>query len=148
MRRLMILAPLALAAAMALSGCGGKEPPPDQHVTDDAPGDFSRPMYARGTNPTWSLRISGSQLTLSRPGQPDLAVQAPGAVIQPNQASWTAVLPDHTTLKVVLYASSCADPVSGDADPFSAEVDLPGDGGLLGGCAYRIAASRPHIGSR
>lgn len=128
----MIVIPLLL-----LSACGGKKPA----ETDSEPAaatisDFSKPMYARGADPAWGLRIQGTTLTLSRGGQPDVVVTAPGAVIEPNKASWTATLPDGQTMTATLYTSDCIDPVSGATYLFSAEVSLPGSSPLAG-CAYR-----------
>lgn len=134
----MILAPLAL-----LAGCGDKsDSRPVSIAVPDNPSDFSRPMYAQGAAPAWSLTIRGTVLSLTRPGQPDVVVEAPGAVIQPNQASWSGPMSDGRPLKASLYASPCEDAVSGVSRPFSAEVGLP-DGVVLVGCGYRIAASGP-----
>lgn len=134
----MILAPLVLLAA-----CGDKnDGRPVSDVTPDNPSDFSHPIYAGGAAPAWGLTIRGAVLSLTRPGQPDISVQAPAPLIQPHQASWSAALPDGRTLKASLYASPCDDAVSGASRPFSAEVDLP-DGVTLVGCAYRIAAAKP-----
>jgi uncharacterized membrane protein len=134
----MILAPLVLLAA-----CGGKnDDRPVSSAVPDKPSDFSRPMYAQGAAPTWGLTIRGTVLTLTRPGQPVVVVEAPGAVIQPNQASWSGPMSDGRTLKASFYASPCEDAVSGVSRPFSAEVNLP-DGVVLVGCAYRIATAGP-----
>jgi uncharacterized membrane protein len=131
LRALMMIGPLVLLAA-----CGGKPPPEAPKPAAATVSDFSKPMYARGTDPTWGLTIQGTTLSLSRAGQADVIVTAPGAVIQPNEASWTATLPDGQAMKATLYASECIDPVSGTTYPFSAEVIMPG-AGPLNGCAYK-----------
>jgi uncharacterized membrane protein len=95
--------------------------------------NFSQPFDARGSNPTWGLTIRGVQLTLTREGQPPIVATAPGAVIQPSEASWTATLPDGQAMKVNLYASPCSDGVSDAKYSFSAEVVLP-DSSPLTGC--------------
>ncbi|HEX2801141.1 MAG TPA: hypothetical protein VHN73_03655 [Phenylobacterium sp.] len=137
LRVLTILAPLVLLAA-----CGDNNGRPVSSAVPDTPSDFSRPIYAQGANPSWSLTIRGTVLTLSRPNQADVVVQAPEAAIQPHQASWSGVMSDGRALKASLYASPCNDAVSGASRPFSAEVNLP-DGVILVGCAYPIATATP-----
>ena len=127
MRRLILL------AALALSACGPTEEPKSPAPPPDVAMNFSQPFDARGANPTWGLTIRGVQLTLSREGQPTVVATAPGAVIQPSQASWTATLPDGRPMKVTLYASPCSDEASGASYSFSAEVVLP-DASPLTGC--------------
>lgn len=135
MRRLIILAALALAA------CGGADKDPNAPAAaPDVASNFSQPLDARGADPEWGLKIRGRQLTLSQPNQPDLVGAAPGAVIQPHAASWTATLPDGRTMKVSLYASACSDGVSDVKYPFSAEVQLP-NAAPLDGCAGKPASA-------
>jgi uncharacterized membrane protein len=142
MRRLILVFAFALSS-LALGACGGggdKDPnaPP---VTPDAAADFRPPIDAIGSDGQWGLKIRGQQLTLSQANQPDLVGTAPGAVIQPHAASWTAALPDGQTMKVSLFASPCADAASGVTYPFSAEVQLPG-ATPLDGCAGKPVAKR------
>jgi uncharacterized membrane protein len=127
MRRLILL------AALALSACGKSEEPKTPGPPTDVAMNFSQPFDARGSNPTWGLTIRGVQLTLTREGQPPIVATAPGAVIQPSEASWTATLPDGQAMKVNLYASPCSDGVSDAKYSFSAEVVLP-DSSPLTGC--------------
>ncbi len=131
MRRLILL------AALALSACGKAEEP-KRPAPPDVAMNFSQPFDALGTNPTWGLTIRGGQLTLSREGQPTVVATAPGAAIQPSQASWTATLPDGRAMKVTLYASPCTDGASDYG--FSAEVQLP-DSSPLTGCGGPPAAA-------
>ena len=134
----MMLAPLVLLAA-----CGDKtDGRPVSSAVPDAPSDFTRPIYAQGAAPAWGLTIRGTQLSLTRPGQPDVVVQAPSPVIQPHQASWSGAMADGRSLKASLYASPCDDAGRGATHPFSAEVDLP-DGVTLVGCGYQIATKGP-----
>ena len=133
MRRLILL------AALALSACGKSEEPTSPPPAPEAPINAGQPMDARGTSPDWGLKIRGPQLTLNRPNQPDLVATASGAVIKPGQASWTGLLPDGQAMKVTLYASACSDGVSEATYKFSAEVVLP-DSSPLTGCAGPPAA--------
>jgi uncharacterized membrane protein len=142
MRRLIVL------TALALGACGGGDKASDDHpMPPDLASNFSQPLDARGTDPDWGLKIRGTALVLSQPNQPDVAGTAPGAVITAHAASWTAALPDGRSMKVSLYASSCADPVSGATYPMSAEVQLPG-ATPLGGCAGPPAAGRAAVAKR
>jgi uncharacterized membrane protein len=134
MRRLIVLTALALAA------CGKSEEPRNPGPPPDVAMNFNQPIDARGTDPDWGLKIRGVQLTLTRPNQPDLIATAPGAVINPSQASWTAALADGRSMKVSLYASPCADS-GGVQYSFSAEVVLP-DSSPLTGCGGPPAAPR------
>lgn len=137
MRAIWFLPLLALAACGKDDGPLPPTPPPPTSV------NFGQDIDAHGSDPAWNLKIrSGTQITLVRASQPDIAVVAPGAVISPAKASWTAPMADGRLLKVALYASPCTDFVSGQTYAFSAEVDLPGEG-PLGGCAGRPLAT-PH----
>jgi uncharacterized membrane protein len=135
MRRLIVLAALGLS----LSACGGSDTDPDAPKPHpDTASNFAQPIDARGGDPAWGLKIRGQQLTLNRPNQPDLVATAPGAVIDPHSAAWTATLPSGQTMKVSVYASACADAASGTSYPFSVEVLLP-DAAPLNGCATHPA---------
>jgi uncharacterized membrane protein len=140
MRRLMLLAAFALAA------CGKAEEPRPAPPAPDVAININQPLDARGTEPEWSLTIRGVQLTLSRPGTPDLVATAPGAVVLPSQASWTAAMADGRTMKVVLYTSACTEGVSETNYSYSAEVTLP-DASPLTGCAGPHAAP-PRVAKR
>lgn len=147
MRRLISLTVPMLAAPIlaigTLGACGDDKP--ESHPTPpDTPSNFAQAFDARGSDPDWGLKIRGQQITFSRPGQPDMAGVAPGALIQDHTATWTAALPDHRTMKVSLYASSCTDAASGATYAYSAEVTLP-DATPLSGCAgsAKAAAAAP-----
>jgi uncharacterized membrane protein len=139
MRRFIVL--LALGPILlGLGACGGPEKDPNGPPPPDVAANFSQPIDARGIEPSWGLKIRGTQLTLDRANQPSLAVTAPGAVITAHEASWTATLPDSQAMKVTVYASPCSDGATGASYPFSAEVELPGAAPLTG-CAGRPAAA-------
>ena len=134
MRRWAILGLFILAAC---SKGAGETPPP----VEPAAANFHQNFDARGADPVWGLTIRGRQLTLSRPGQPDVVATAPGLVIQTDQASWTAAIGDGRTIKVALYASSCSSGSDEATYPFAAEVDITGET-PLGGCAGKPAGRR------
>lgn len=110
----------------------------DASAAAPATSDFSQPMTAIGTEPFWSLSIDGTQFKLSRPGEPDLSAQAPGAAIRPGQATWAAASADGQRLAVTLYVSPCSDGMSDRAYPMTAEVTL-GSAPTLRGCAVKTA---------
>lgn len=124
---------------LALCACGDKEPTPTPPAPDVAL-NFSQPIDGRGGDPVWTLKVRGTQLTLARPGQPDMTAIAPGAVITAHASAWTGVLPNGEKMNVSLYASPCDDPVDGRQRPMTAEVTLP-DASPLSGCAG--PASKP-----
>jgi len=135
MRRLIVLAALALCA------CGGGDKDEGQPAAPDAASNFNGPIDARGATPQWSLKIRGLDFTLARDNQPDLAGHAPGATLSAHSAAWNVALPNGQAMKVSLYGSPCTDAVSGAVLPFSAEVQLPG-GAVLTGCAGKPAGTR------
>jgi uncharacterized membrane protein len=132
MRKTLVLSLLLLSACQ-------KEPDAPAPATPAGPtrSDFSGAIDARGTEPFWAMKIRGTQLTFSRPDMPDLVAQAPGAVIQPGSAAWTAKTPDGASLKVSLYVSPCSDGMSDTSYPMSAEVTL--DRNTYSGCAAKTA---------
>ena len=123
-----------LAACSSKGGIPGEVPP----TPEPAPVALGPDVNAHGSDPAWTLTLRhGTQMVLSRPGQPDLAATAPGGVVLAEQASWTGPLPDGRTIKLILYQSNCSDGPDGAAFPLSAEVDLPGET-PMGGCAQPL----------
>ena len=99
--------------------------------------DFSQPMTARGNEPFWAVTIEGVTLTLKRPDRPDLVATAPGAAIEPGQATWVAKSADGQQLTVTLRLSECSDGMSDLKYPMAAEVALLNE--TLHGCAAKTA---------
>lgn len=113
------------------------EPPTQAQATATQASDFSKPLLARGNEPFWSLKIDGTTFTLSRPGEADAVFTAPGAMIVPGKASWTAKAADGRTLTATLFVSDCSDGMSDMAYPMTAEVALGRD--TLRGCAAKVS---------
>jgi uncharacterized membrane protein len=132
------IAPLLLLALCACSK--DKESAKDRPVPDVAL-NFSQPIDAHSSEAGWTLKVRGTQLTLSQPNQPDLVANAPGAVITAHSAVWTAAMANGQTMKVSLYGSPCVETLGGPSWPMAAEVTLPGSS-PLGGCAGPAAAKR------
>lgn len=91
-------APAACLAALALCACqpqdpeGNAAPPPaDAPAATDAAApassggmDISQPITARGNEPFWAVAITdGTKFRLTRPDQPDVTAEAPGAALSP-----------------------------------------------------------------
>ncbi|MBS0331735.1 MAG: hypothetical protein JSS35_03120 [Proteobacteria bacterium] len=132
---------LAALACTALAACGRSPNATDNPpAPPDVAANFAQPIDAKAADGSWSLKVRDSQLTLSRYGQPDLTVSAPGAMIEPHQATWIASMPDNQKMTVKIYASPCTDPATTETHAFSAEVDLP-DTAPLSGCGDAVAGA-------
>ena len=130
---------LTMVALLALAACSPKHAAtPAAATPKGVVSDFSKPLDAHGTEPFWTLTIRGTTLTLTRPSQAALTAVAPGAVIQPSQASWTGKTADGREMRVIFYSSTCTDGMSERTYAYSAEVDLPGESPLTG-CADTAA---------
>jgi len=141
MKRLWPLSLLILAACQPQDPTGAPAAAPADApapATASPTSDFSQPMTAIGTEPFWSVALEGTRLTLTRPGEPDLIADAPGAEIRPGQAAWAAANPDGQRLSVTLYISACSDGMSDRTYPMTAEVTL-GSAPTLRGCAINTA---------
>jgi uncharacterized membrane protein len=146
MRRTIVVLMLLLA------GCDRWKParpeveaPTQAQTTATQASDFSKPILARGNEPFWSLKIDGTAFTLSRPGQADVLFTAPGAMIVPNKANWTAKAADGRTLVVTLFVSDCSDGMSDMAYPMTAEVTLGSD--TFRGCAAKASEMPKEAGA-
>ena len=135
MRKTLVLCLLLLSACQQEAPPAKPPPPPTPRAATVT--DFSGDIDARGNEPFWAVKIRGTQLTLSRPGLPDLVAQAPGAVIQPGAGVWTGKTADGATLNVTLYVSPCSDGMSDLRYPMAAEVTL--DRTTYTGCATKTA---------
>ncbi len=133
--------PVVMLAVLALAGCQAKAPPaPAEPAVRDPAGaviDISQPLTARGTEPFWNLTIDGAHFRLTRPDQPDLAIEAGGAVVQSGRATWVTKAADGRQVTVVLYAGDCSDGMSDTKYPYTAEVTLLDES--LHGCAGKTA---------
>ena len=136
------IAPIALASLGMLCACArsaaqpaetaAAAPPPAPAASGSAM-DISKPITALGTEPFWSLKIEGMRFRLSRPSQPDLTAEAPGAQMSPGRAVWEAKAADGQTLKVTIYNGDCSDGMSDRRYPMAAEIQLGQE--TLRGCA-------------
>ena len=141
-RSALPFAALALIAG-ALCACGkGKAPPMDNPPPPpDVAANFNQPIDAKGADGSWTLKVRGNDITLSRYAEPDVTATAPGAIIMPHEATWIAKMADSRTMTVKLYASPCSYPATTEVHGFAAEIELPG-ASPLSGCGDVVAAPK------
>lgn len=144
MHRPLVLCLLLLAACSPREAGDAPSQPTAQAAAPARVTDFSQDIEARGTEPFWALKIHGGALTLTRPDQPELTAQAPGAKIVPGRAAWTAQAADGRTLTATLYVSDCSDGMSDVRYPMAAEVKLGSE--TFNGCAAKAADMPPRAG--
>lgn len=139
----LTLAALALCACQPQDPDGQPAPPPADAPAAATPAstggmDISQPISARGTEPFWAVEITdGTKFKLTRPDQPDLRVEAPGAALSPGGATWVAKGAKGEQLTVTLKVGECSDGMSDLKYPMSAEVILLNE--TLKGCAAKTA---------
>ncbi len=150
----MMARPITLTLALlALSACQPQDPegkpaaPPADAPAASATAtpatasggmDIGQPITARGTEPFWAVEITnGVKFRLTRPDQPDLLAEAPGAAISPDGATWVAKGPNGEQLTISLKMAACSDGMSDLKYPMSAQVVLRNE--VLKGCAAKTA---------
>ena len=138
MRRLF-----AALSVLALAACSPAEAPaPPPAAPEPAPVlggvDLAKPVRALGTEPFWSVDLTGTEMVYTTPEPPELRAPRPEPVIQGTTATWEAETADGTTLKVTLIATECSDGMSDRTYPLTALVKV-GDLDLTG-CAASTAA--------
>ncbi len=133
----------AALAVLALAACSPAEAP-DQPDTPPAPTpvlggvDLAGPLRALGTEPFWSVDLTGTEMVYTTPEPPEQRAPRPDPQIQGTTATWEAETADGTTLKVTLIATECSDGMSDRTYPLTAMVKV-GDRDLTG-CAASTAA--------
>ena len=139
--RLLVLAALSSLALVSCSPSGDTEietsevaaPPPTL-----AGVDLSQPVRALGTEPFWSLELTGTDMVYTSPEPGELRAPQPAAVVQGTVAMFEAATADSQPMKVTLTATECSDGMSDRTYPLTAIVEL-GERTLTG-CAASTAA--------
>ena len=134
---------LAAFAVLVLAACSpAEEPAPPPEVPAPAPVlggvDLAGPVRALGTEPFWSVDLTGTEMVYTAPEPPELRAPRPEPVVQGTTATWEAETADGTRLKVTLIATECSDGMSDRTYPLTAMVTV-GDRALTG-CAASTAA--------
>jgi uncharacterized membrane protein len=134
---------LAALAVLVLAACSpAEEPAPPPEAPEPAPVlggvDLAKPVRALGTEPFWSVELTGTEMVYTTPEPPEQRAPQPNPVVQGTTATWEAETADGTALSVILIATECSDGMSDRTYPLTAMVKL-GDRDLTG-CAASTAA--------
>ena len=133
----------AALAALALAACSpAGEPDQPDAPPEPAPVlggvDLAKPVRALGTEPFWSVELTGTEMVYTTPEPPEQRAPQPNPVVQGTTATWEAETADGTALSVTLVATECSDGMSDRTYPLTAMVEV---GELeLTGCAASSAA--------
>ena len=135
--------PAFAALALALAACSpAGEPDQPDAPPEPAPVlggvDLAKPVRALGTEPFWSVELTGTEMVYTTPEPPEQRAPQPNPVVQGTTATWEAETADGTALSVTLVATECSDGMSDRTYPLTAMVKV---GELeLTGCAASSAA--------
>lgn len=134
---------LAALAVLVLAACSPAEepaPPPEEPQPAPVLGgvDLAQPVRALGTEPFWSVELTGTEMVYAAPDTPEQRAPQPNPVVQGTTASYEAETADGTTLSVTLITTECSDGMSDRTYPLTAMVKV-GDQDLTG-CAASTAA--------
>ena len=132
MRRLF-----AALSVLALAACSPAEAPaPPPAAPEPAPVlggvDLAKPVRALGTEPFWSVELTGTEMVYTTPEPPGQRAPQPDPVVQGTTATWEAETADGTALRVTLIATECSDGMSDRLYPLTARVELGEE--TLNGC--------------
>ena len=138
MRRLF-----AVLSVLVLAGCSPAEEPassPEPPLPAAVLGgvELAGPLRAIGTEPGWSVDLTGTEMVYTAPEAPEQRAPRPEPVVQGTTATWEAETAAGTRLKVTLIATECSDGMSDRTYPLTAMVTV-GDRALTG-CAASTAA--------
>ena len=133
----------AALAVLALAACSpAEEPASPPEAPEPAPVlggvDLAKPVRALGTEPSWSVELTGTEMVYTTPEPPEQRAPQPNPLVQGTTATWEAETADGTALSVTLIATECSDGMSDRTYPLTAMVKL-GDLELTG-CAASSAA--------
>ncbi len=135
---------LASLVILALAACSPSEDPVQPEAPAEQPApvlggvDLGQPVRALGTEPFWSVELTGTELVYTSPEPPEQRAPQPAPVVQGTTATYEAETADGTDLRVTLIATECSDGMSDRTYPLTAMVKL-GDQDLTG-CAASTAA--------
>lgn len=134
---------LAALAFLILAACSpAEEPAPPAGEPLPAPVlggvDLAQPVRALGTEPFWSVELTGTEMVYTTPDLPEQRAPQSSPVVQGTTAIWESETADGTALGVTLVATECSDGMSDRTYPLTAMVKV---GELeLTGCAASSAA--------
>lgn len=130
------LAVLALAACTEAQDQAPPESPPEPPPVLGGI-DLGKPVRALGTEPFWTVELTGTEMVYTTPEPPERRGPQPNPVVQGTTATYETEMADGTALRVTLVATECSDGMSDRTYPLTAMVKL-GDLDLTG-CAASTA---------
>jgi len=141
----MRLIALAVASVVMLSACSQPEPLPAPEPAPEpavilAGVDLTKPVRAIGTEPFWSVELTGTEMIYSGVDRPEQRAPQPRAVIQGTTVTVAGTTAGGTAIRVMLAATECSDGMSDRSYPLSAIVKVGDE--TLTGCAASSEAIR------
>lgn len=140
---------LALVALLGLVACqpqtqdgrltGSATPPKPAVVATE----FAVGVDALGTEPFWSVKVRGGQMTVSRLGHADVVVDGASANQAVEQTSWNGRAPDGRDVSLMVWKSDCSDGMSDRTYAYEAAVVIGAE--TLKGCAGVVGQIQPVI---
>lgn len=133
----------AALAVLVLAACSpAEEPAPPPAQPEPAPVlagvDLAKPVRALGTEPFWSVELTGTEMVYTAPEPPEHRAPQPRPLVQGTTATFEAETADGVALSVTLIATECSDGMSDRTYPLTAMVKI-GERELTG-CAASTAA--------
>jgi uncharacterized membrane protein len=139
----MRLIPLALLSILAVAACTSEtaETAPAAETAAPAPVlagvDLTQPVRALGTEPFWSVELTGREMVYSGVDRPERRAPQPKAVVQGTMAAFEGDTAEGP-LEVTLTATECSDGMSDRTYPLTAIVKVGEE--TLTGCAASTSA--------
>lgn len=134
---------LTAFAILALSACSPADEPSSPSAPPEPPPmlggvDLSQPIRALGTEPFWSIELTGTEMIYTSPEPSEQRARQPEPVVQGTTAAYESQTDGGAIMRVTLVATECSDGMSDRIYPLTALVKL-GDLDLTG-CAASTAA--------
>lgn len=142
----MRLLPLsALALCLLAAGCGPSAEEPEAAPEPAAPPpvlagvDLTEPLRALGTEPFWSVDLTGDELVFRGVDRPEQRAPQPKASVQGTVARFEAQTTTGTPIVITLASTECSDGMSDRIYPLTAIVKVGEE--TLNGCAASTTAT-------
>ena len=141
----MRLLPLsAVASVLLLAACNGSNDEPDEAPAPPEPAPvlagvvLTEPVRVVGTEPFWTIDLTGEELVYSGVDRPEQRAPQPKASVQGTVARLEATTSAGAPLQITLAATECSDGMSDRIYPLTAIVKVGEE--TLKGCAASTAA--------
>lgn len=134
--------PACLLALLTLAACSPKAekpPEPESIQIDSLAGvDLNAPLTVTGTEPFWSLTLTGDEATFERPGEEARVFPRQEFEINKDKEGPARAELLTNELSLTLIAQKCSDGMSDRVYPLTAEINMSDE--VLKGCAVTTAA--------